>query len=270
LTETAKMGVRLLRSRVGAPSLSAPEEASNGQRLWWRCDAVNRSADARPGRPAAGPPMRAIAGARRALTMAAVRPPKHLNSRGCCSQRWKISLGLRGAPRARRACFSFRYRCHAALPRVGTRAPRTFSYPKGLLTVTARHVTALSVTGQISRHHWAFSHRYLAVHARSVLARAAVPIRRGSSRVLRAESGTYRPMNLPLRSNADLSDEGGASGGGASGGGASGDGGDGGGREGVAATSPVSRSVSTCHADRELLAAVLLSTVPVSSGSHTM
>ena len=39
-------------------------------------------------------------------------------------------------------------------------------------------------------------------------------------------------MNLPLRSNADLSDEGGASGGGASGGGASGDGGDGGGREG--------------------------------------
>jgi len=39
-------------------------------------------------------------------------------------------------------------------------------------------------------------------------------------------------MNLPLRSNADLSDEGGASGGGASGGGASGDGRDGGGREG--------------------------------------
>jgi hypothetical protein len=26
-----------------------------------------------------------------------------------------------------------------------------------------------------------------------------VPIRRGSSRVLRAESGSYRPMNLPLR-----------------------------------------------------------------------
>ena len=56
---------------------------------------------------------------------------------------------------------------------------------------------------------------------------------------------------MNLCSNADLSDEGGASGGGASGGGASGDGGDGGGREGVAATSPVSRSVSTCRADRE-------------------
>ena len=40
--------------------------------------------------------------------------------------------------------------------------------------------------------------------------------------MLRAESGSY---NLPLRSNADLSDEGGASGGGASGGGASADGG---------------------------------------------
>ena len=39
-------------------------------------------------------------------------------------------------------------------------------------------------------------------------------------------------MNLPLRSNADLSDEGGASGGGANGGGASGDGGHGSGREG--------------------------------------
>ena len=39
-------------------------------------------------------------------------------------------------------------------------------------------------------------------------------------------------MNLPLCSNADLSDEGGASGGGASGDGASADGGDGGGREG--------------------------------------
>jgi len=65
-----------------------------------------------------------------------------------------------------------------------------------------------------------------------VLARAAVPIRRGSSRALRAESGSFRPMNLPLRSNADLSDEGSASGGGASGGCASGDGGDGGGREG--------------------------------------
>ena len=51
--------------------------------------------------------------------------------------------------------------------------------------------------------------------------------------MLRAESGSYRPMNLPLCSNADLSDEGGASGGGASGGGASADGGDGGGREGV-------------------------------------
>jgi len=50
--------------------------------------------------------------------------------------------------------------------------------------------------------------------------------------VLRAESGSFRPMNLPLRSNADLSDEGGASGGGASGGCANGDGGDGGGREG--------------------------------------
>jgi len=50
--------------------------------------------------------------------------------------------------------------------------------------------------------------------------------------VLRAESGSYRPMNLPLCSNADLSDEGGASGGGASGDGASADGGDGGGREG--------------------------------------
>ena len=45
--------LRLHRSRAGAPSLSAPEEASNGQRLWWRCDAANRSADARPGRPRA-------------------------------------------------------------------------------------------------------------------------------------------------------------------------------------------------------------------------
>ena len=33
-----------------------------------------------------------------------------------------------------------------------TRAPRSFSYPKGLLTVTARaDVTVLPVTGQISR-----------------------------------------------------------------------------------------------------------------------
>jgi hypothetical protein len=79
----------------------------------------SKSLRQRAPRSAAGPPTRAIAGARaRALTMATVRPPKHLNSRGYCSHRWKNSLGLRGAPRTRRACFSFRYRCHAALPRV--------------------------------------------------------------------------------------------------------------------------------------------------------
>ena len=44
---------------------------------------LRKSPRRRAPRPAAGPPTRAIAGARaRAVTMATMRPPKHLNSRG--------------------------------------------------------------------------------------------------------------------------------------------------------------------------------------------
>ena len=84
--------------------------------------------------PAAGPPTRAIAGARARSHpghRAATVTPQ--SQRLMLTVRWKISLGLLGAPRTRRAWFSFRYCCHAALPRM-LLAP----FPMGLLTVTAR------------------------------------------------------------------------------------------------------------------------------------
>ena len=145
--------------------------------------------------------------------MATVRPPKHLNSKGCCSQRRKISPGLRGAPMTRRACFCFRYRCHACSAHLflSEGPPHRDRRERA-----ACHRPDLEATIR------AFSHRKLGVHTRSVLLHAR-PCRYAEAAraccVLRA---------------SDLSDKGGASGGGKSGdggGGASGDGGDGGGRE---------------------------------------
>ena len=79
----------------GVSSLACRFEAFEPRAALRRSESLRRRAS----RPAAGPPTHAIAGARaRALTMATVRPPKHLNSKGCCSQRRKISPGLRGAP----------------------------------------------------------------------------------------------------------------------------------------------------------------------------
>ena len=82
----ADLDERPVRSRAGAlsffkdfSSLACPFEAFEPRAGLRRSKSLSRRAP----RPAAGPPTRAIAGARaRAVTMATMRPPKHLNSRG--------------------------------------------------------------------------------------------------------------------------------------------------------------------------------------------
>ena len=83
--------------------------------------ATQQIARRRAPRPAAGPPTRAIAGARaRAVTMATMRPPKHLNSRGQRLMFTEMEDQPRAARRAddKARVLFFRYCCHAARPLV--------------------------------------------------------------------------------------------------------------------------------------------------------